>query len=105
MIEKICNSCGRRLSEFYSTYMLGCPNCYQAFKQEIFYAVKKAQGATVHSGKMPKTSNIDKQLINEYERLIKEIEDATIDGRFSRIKELSEDLIEITNELKRRGLL
>ncbi len=105
MYDKICKNCGTKLSEFYRTYMLGCPECYDAFEQEIASILKKVHGARVHTGKMPKIANIDRELLKDYERLIKEKEDATLDGRFSRIKSLSEELIALTEELKRRGLL
>ena len=52
-----------------------------------------------------KIVGVDRELLSEYERLIKEKEDATLDGRFSKIKELSAQLIELSEELKRRGLL
>ena len=105
MYEKYCKSCGRALSEFYRTYMLGCPDCYENFYTEIVKTLKKSQGKTCHVGKMPKLSGLDRELYTEYERLLKERENATINGRFSRIKQLSEDIEELAQELKRRGIL
>ena len=105
MYDKICPNCGYRLSEFYRTYLLGCPDCYHSFEEEITTAIKKIHGATFHTGKTLKIVGVNRELLSEYERLIKEKEDATLDGRFSRIKELSAQLIELSEELKRRGLL
>ena len=105
MYDKICPTCGTKLSQFYRSYMLGCPDCYANFEREITMALKKIQGATVHAGKTPKVVGIERDLLTEYQRLIKEKEDATLDGRFSRIKELSAELVELAEELKRRGLL
>ena len=105
MYDKICKACGTRLSEFYNTYMLGCPACYNAFKEEITLSVRKVHGSTFHTGKTPKTVGVDKELLMEYERLIKEKEDAALEGRFSRIKELSQQIIDLSEELKKRGLL
>ena len=105
MYDKICRACGRRLSEFYETYMLGCPECYKAFESEITASLKKVHGAFYHSGKTPKTHDLDRELINEYERLIKMREQATINGEFSQIKELSAQIASLYEELKLRGLL
>lgn len=105
MYDKICKACGRRLSEFYETYMLGCPECYKAFESEITASLKKVHGAFYHSGKLPKTHDLDRELINEYERLIKMREQATINGEFSQIKELSAQIASLYEELKLRGLL
>jgi len=105
MYDKLCENCGRLLSEFYNTGMLGCEHCYKAFEKEIVLALKKIQGRTFHTGKTQKISNIDRELIAEYKRLIKEKELATIEGRFGDIRELAEQIIELSEELKNRGLI
>ena len=105
MYEKVCRTCGTRLSEFYNTSMLGCADCYQAFGQEINGALKKIQGATFHVGKKPKISSVDRELMREFEVLLKEKEQAGLNQDFSRVAELSEEIYELQAELKRRGLL
>jgi protein arginine kinase activator len=105
MYDKVCNKCGRLLSEFYNTGMLGCPNCYQAFEREINLALKKIQGRTSHVGKNPNTFGLDKELLYEYQRLIKEKESAVIEGRFDELAELSAEILELSEELKKRGLI
>lgn len=105
MYDKICKTCGASLSEFYRTYMLGCPECYRNFHEEIVSALKKIQGKTYHVGKTPKVSKVDRELFSEYERLIKEREEATISGKFSRINDLTAEMNDLAEELKRRGIL
>ena len=106
MIDKVCNSCGCTLSEFYSTGMLGCPHCYKAFEKEIVKALYDIQGKTFHTGKTPyNMANIDRQLLAEYKWLLNEKEKATIEGRFSDIRSLSQQILEIAEELKKRGVL
>ena len=105
MYEKICKTCGASLSEFYRTCMLGCPECYNSFQKEITVAVKKVHGKVYHTGKTTKIDRFDKELINEYSRVLKEKEQAVIDGRFDEVKELSERCADLYEELKIRGLL
>ena len=105
MYDKVCVACGTRLSEFYRTYMLGCPKCYASFEREITLAIKKIHGAVEHTGKIPATNGEDKRLLTEYQKLVREKENLAIDGKFSRIKEVSEDLLKLSEELKKRGLL
>lgn len=105
MYDKVCNGCGSRLSDFYNTGMLGCEHCYKAFEKEIMVALKKIQGRTFHTGKIQRLSNLDKQLINEYNSLIEQRENATIKGDFKNIKELTEQIISLAEELKNRGLM
>ena len=33
MYDKVCKRCGRLLSDFYDTGMLGCEHCYEAFEK------------------------------------------------------------------------
>lgn len=105
MYNKICKSCGTRLSDFYETGMLGCPYCYKAFRLEIVSTLKKIQGSTVHRGKTPSIDGLDKQLITEYYNLIAEKEKAGIEGRFSDMANISSLIADLSNELKNRGLL
>lgn len=105
MIDKICNKCGHSLSKFYASGMLGCPNCYKAFEKEIVSTLYKIQGKTFHVGKTPISVSLDRELLSEYKRLIKEKEKATIEERFSDIRALSEEILALANELKNRGIL
>ena len=106
MIDKVCNHCGFKLSEFYKSGMLGCPHCYKAFEKQIEQTLYKIQGKAFHMGKTPyNIDNIDRQLLAEYKWLLSEKERATLDGRFSDIRNLSQQILEISNELKKRGIL
>ena len=105
MYEKVCRSCGTRLSEFYNTGMLGCPDCYKSFGQEILVAIKNMQGATAHVGKKPRISNIDRELLKEYQVLLEAKEKAVLEERFTVVAELTRELHELQRELKDRGLI
>lgn len=105
MYDKVCPVCGRRLSEFYNTSMLGCPKCYEAFRGEILIALKKIQGKDFHVGKSPAVNSIDKELLNEYQMLLKEKEEAALERRFQDMCRISEDILNLKAELKRRGLI
>ena len=105
MFIKICPQCKTRLDEFYNTGMLGCPYCYKAFEQEIRLALKKIQGRDFHTGKTPNHIALDKELINDYNRLIKDKETALLEGRFDEVARLSEEILFLSDELKKRGLI
>lgn len=105
MYDKVCPECGTRLSQFYQTSMLGCPNCYKAFEREITLALKKIQGGVSHTGKTPYETELDKSLLSEYQILIKDKEQAIIDQQFDKANALAEQILELSEELKRRGLI
>lgn len=105
MFDKICYNCKTKLSDFYRTYMLGCPECYKAFEEEILSTLKKSQGKTYHTGKTPRTSIADKKLIDEYNRLMAEKERAGIENRFKDMADLSIRINILKEELLKRGLV
>ena len=105
MIDKVCSVCGRRLSEFYNTGYLGCENCYRDFETEIVSTLKKIQGGVFHVGKKPELTGIEKELLSDYRAYQKEKEKAVIEQRFQDIAKLNKLIAEISEELKRRGLI
>ena len=105
MYDKICPTCGMRLSQFYNLGTFNCPDCYRAFRQEAGLTIRKIQHATKHKGKTPKVSSSDKELLALYRTLLAEKEQAGIDGRFTRMAELSEKIAELVTVLKERGLM
>nr|MBO4517651.1 hypothetical protein [Clostridia bacterium] len=105
MYDKVCKKCGTYLSDYFQTGMLGCPDCYTAFRSEINETLRKIQKSTKHEGKIPSLSSVDKELYSEYRRLVAEKEAAVLDGRFTDVKTISDDLIDLKAELERRGLI
>jgi len=49
-----CDSCGLTFAEFKQTGLLGCPECYTAFEEQLGPLIARAhEGATHHIGKIP----------------------------------------------------
>ena len=103
--DKACKKCGHRLSEFYRTFMLGCPDCYKAFEPEINESLKKVQAQSFHTGKTPRINGLDKELLDEYRRLLEEKEKAGIQSDFEKMVELNSEILELKTELEKRGIL
>lgn len=104
MYDKVCSNCNYKLSYYYRTGMLGCPKCYEAFDKEISQWVKKYQGGVVHKGNRP-FIGVEKELLDEYKRLLAEKELAVMEGRFSDVKKISTNLFDLAEELKKKGLI
>lgn len=103
--EKQCGICKKTLSDFYSSGMLGCPECYYYFGAEVQNAVKKIQGKTVHVGKKPVFSDAERELFGEYQKLKEMAENAEQNGDFSFIDSIIVELEELEQELTKRGLI
>ncbi|WP_246215604.1 UvrB/UvrC motif-containing protein [Listeria valentina] len=52
--QLVCDSCGLDFDTFRKTNRAGCPDCYDAFYEQILQAAKQVQGGhTKHVGKVP----------------------------------------------------
>ncbi len=51
-----CSVCGMDFNQFRKTGLLGCEDCYQSFREELLPLLRRIQGNTVHTGKVPKRS-------------------------------------------------
>lgn len=51
--SRACPSCGMTLEEFRVTGLLGCADCYQAFREDLLPTIRSIQGKTCHAGKAP----------------------------------------------------
>jgi hypothetical protein len=67
--------------------------------------LNKIQGATSYVGKSPNESKLDRQLMAEYQMLINEKERASLEGRFTDMRRISQEINALGKELKRRGLI
>lgn len=103
-MSKRCGKCGTTLEQFYKTSLLGCEHCYRAFREELLPVLRKLHGVTEHVGKTPKVGGIERQLLCEYETLLKEKESAMLRGEFDEANELGEEIRQLYYELARRGL-
>ena len=56
-------------------------------------------------GKKPKLTRLDRELLSDYQTYLKEKEKAGLEGRFSDMAKINKIITELSEELKRRGLL
>ncbi len=58
--DLVCPACGETLDQFRKDALLGCPNDYEVFEKVLAPLIEKAhQGATAHTGKVPKRAPAD----------------------------------------------
>ena len=50
--EQFCDVCNTSLTDILNTHVVGCSNCYNAFKEQIKEYLAKSQGACNHIGKL-----------------------------------------------------
>ena len=77
--EPRCSSCGMTYSEFNRLGKFGCPDCYEAFREEITPLVRRIHGHPKHVGKVPnrgtgvfRTANQIKRLRQHLKKLVQD---------------------------------
>lgn len=79
----VCPRCGMTFAEFSRTGLLGCAECYNAFRARILPTVQRLQGSLLHKGEGPaEGAGKDYDFILEQEHLKEELERALREGRF-----------------------
>lgn len=49
--SKVCKVCGMKFEDYERTGLLGCPSCYDVFKEELMPSIESIQGKTYHVGR------------------------------------------------------
>ncbi|WP_301860923.1 UvrB/UvrC motif-containing protein [uncultured Megasphaera sp.] len=77
--EPQCPSCGMTYSQFNRTGLFGCPQCYEAFKEELPPLLRRIHGHCKHDGKVPnrgtgvfRTQTQIKRLRQHLQRLVRD---------------------------------
>ncbi len=100
-MKQVCPRCGTTIEEFRRTMLLGCPECYNVFREEVLRTVRLTQGKTRHEGKSPASSGEKHALVLEQELLKKGIERALKEGRYADAEEMNARLKEYSRMLDR----
>ena len=91
--KKTCQGCGMTFTRFRQTGALGCPECYDAFEEQLTPLIERAQnGATSHRGKTPSRAgaSVDRQLL--ITQLVKELDQAVEAEQYERAAQLRDRL-------------
>ena len=51
--ELSCPYCGMRYEDFQKVGILGCPQCYTAFRKQLEPILRRVHGLSIHNGKLP----------------------------------------------------
>lgn len=96
--DLVCTNCGTSYAEFKDSGLLGCSNCYDNFSKYLLPVVKRVQGNTEHSGKVPVYSGKDiynKRLIV---KLKEELQRAINLEEYEKAAELRDKIKELKKE-------
>lgn len=72
-----CTKCNMSFAEFRNQGLLGCPDCYEVFGQELCHVIERAQdGKTHHTGRKPGEVRVEDPAQQERLRLQRALREA-----------------------------
>ena len=83
-----CKSCGSSFSEIAKRGIVGCPDCYDTFYDELLPSIRKIHGNTQHNGKFPASAGKQLAIVNELESLQEQLNEAVSRQEFEKAAQL-----------------
>lgn len=88
-----CEACGMTFSQFRKDSLLGCPDCYKAFEQQLATILERAQeGGTHHIGKVPRRAGTGEQRQALLMRMRKRLNQAVVGEDYELAARLRDDI-------------
>lgn len=97
--EKVCPACGLAFSEYERSGLLGCPSCYDVFKEELLPRIEHIHGRVTHVGKSGGVNTTEHDLMLRLASLQREMESAMQRGDYIEASRINERM----NALKKRS--
>ncbi len=91
-----CPRCGETYAEFQKTGLLGCAECYTAFRRELTPLITRVQGRAQHAGRRPPVSEEEQARQTQMEALRSQMEAAVAEENFEEAARLRDALRALT---------
>ena len=93
----VCERCGTSLQQFTKSGKLGCPSCYQAFREQLTPMLQQIHGRVQHAGRKPLDDEGAQRRRAVYERLTRQLEQAVAVEDFESAAVLRDQLRHLSN--------
>jgi protein arginine kinase activator len=98
----VCEQCGMTYAEFQRCGMLGCANCYQAFKTPLNALLQRVHGNTQHAGRVPGGVHSGTSIRMNIDRLKQKLQKAVADEEYEQAAKLRDTIRALTMQLERK---
>jgi len=97
-----CSHCGYDFSKFEETGLLGCPQCYEDFKEYLTPMIRRIQGGLKHMGERPESSS-QQPGQEELAQLQKELIQAIELEEYERAAQLRDQIRSLKGKVEKHG--
>ena len=97
-----CEQCGMTYAEFQKGGMLGCANCYQAFRDPLTAMLQRVHGNTQHAGRVPGGVHSGTSIRMNIDRLRQKLQKAIQDEEYEQAAKLRDAIRALNMQLERK---
>lgn len=97
--RKTCKMCGVTLDDYERTGLLGCPSCYDVFKEELMPSIARIQGKTQHVGREGGAYTSEHELRRQLKALQEKLESALQRGDYAEAGRLNRQMTYINKKI------
>ena len=98
----VCEQCGMTYLEFQKCGMLGCANCYKAFRAPLSALLQRVHGNTQHAGRIPGGVHSGVSIRMNIDRLKQKLQKAIADEEYEQAAKLRDAIRALTAQLERK---
>ena len=98
----VCEQCGMTYAEFQKCGMLGCANCYQAFKTPMTALLQRVHGNTQHAGRVPDGMHSGTSIRMNIDRLKQKLQQAVADEEYEQAAKYRDAIRALSAQLERK---
>lgn len=97
-----CEQCGMTYGEFQKCGMLGCANCYKAFRTPMASLLQRIHGNTQHAGRIPGGAHSGTSIRMNIDRLREKLQKAIADEEYEQAAKIRDAIRALTAQLDRK---
>ncbi|MBO8136919.1 MAG: UvrB/UvrC motif-containing protein [Desulfotomaculum sp.] len=98
--EETCPKCRISKNKFAKVGLLGCPECYETFKDQIIPLVRRIHGTGQHTGKVPKRTGGRARINKEINMLKEQLQEAIKKEEFEKAAQLRDQIKALEQKLQ-----
>jgi len=97
-----CGQCGMTYGEFQKCGMLGCANCYKAFKVPMSALLQRLHGNTQHAGRIPDGAHSGVSIRINIDRLKQKLQACIADEEYEQAAKIRDAIRALNIQLERQ---
>ena len=101
--QKKCPECEATYAEISKLGKVGCPQCYQTFREELSGLIASVHGTTAHTGSVPARHRAKKERDLHLQSLQNQLQEAIQAEKYEKAAELRDEIKRLRLESEKEG--